>query len=82
MVCVFKYLYCSAQLSMSNMEMRYRNKIINELINHTEVVVVVVVAVVVVVVGVVGWLVTSLISAGPGESRGHESDSVLSMLFV
>ena len=28
MVCVFKHLYCSAQLSMSNMEKRYRNKII------------------------------------------------------
>ena len=28
MVCVFKHLYCSAQLSMSNMERRYRNKII------------------------------------------------------
>ena len=28
MVCVFKNLYCSAQLSMSNMEKRYRNKII------------------------------------------------------
>ena len=27
MVCVFKHLYCSAQLSMSNMEKRYRNKI-------------------------------------------------------
>ena len=28
MVCVFKHLYCSTQLSMSNMEKRYRNKII------------------------------------------------------
>ena len=28
MVCVFKHLYCSAQLSMSNMEKRFRNKII------------------------------------------------------
>ena len=28
MVCLFKHLYCSAQLSMSNMEKRYRNKII------------------------------------------------------
>ena len=28
MVCVFKHLYCSAQLSMSNMEKSYRNKII------------------------------------------------------
>ena len=28
MVCVFKHVYCSAQLSMSNMEKRYRNKII------------------------------------------------------
>ena len=28
MVCVFKHLYCSAQLSMSSMEKRYRNKII------------------------------------------------------
>ena len=28
MVCVFKHLYCSAQLSMSNTEKRYRNKII------------------------------------------------------
>ena len=28
MVCVFKHLYCSAQLSMSNLEKRYRNKII------------------------------------------------------
>ena len=28
MVCVFKHLYCSAQLSMSKMEKRYRNKII------------------------------------------------------
>ena len=28
MVCVFKQLYCSAQLSMSNTEKRYRNKII------------------------------------------------------
>ena len=28
MVCVFKHLYCSAQLSMSNMEKRYRNEII------------------------------------------------------
>ena len=28
MVCVFKHLFCSAQLSMSNMEKRYRNKII------------------------------------------------------
>ena len=27
-VCVFKHLYCSAQLSMSSMEKRYRNKII------------------------------------------------------
>ena len=31
MVCVFKHLYCSAQLSMSNMEKRYRNKIIIKL---------------------------------------------------
>ena len=28
MVCVFKHLHCSAQLSMSSMEKRYRNKII------------------------------------------------------
>ena len=28
MVCVFQHLYCSAQLSMSSMEKRYRNKII------------------------------------------------------
>ena len=28
MVCVFKHLYCSAQLSMSKMEKHYRNKII------------------------------------------------------
>ena len=28
MVCVLKHLYCSEQLSMSNMEKRYRNKII------------------------------------------------------
>ena len=28
MVCVFKHLYCSAQLSISSMEKRYRNKII------------------------------------------------------
>ena len=28
MVCVFKHLYCPAQLSMSDMEKRYRNKII------------------------------------------------------
>ena len=28
MVCVFKHLYCSTQLSMSSMEKRYRNKII------------------------------------------------------
>ena len=28
MVCVFKHLYCSAQLSMSSMEKCYRNKII------------------------------------------------------
>ena len=28
MVCVFKQLYCSAKLSMSKMEKRYRNKII------------------------------------------------------
>ena len=28
MVCVFKHLYCSPQLSMSNMEKRNRNKII------------------------------------------------------
>ena len=28
MVCVFKHLNCSAQLSMSSMEKRYRNKII------------------------------------------------------
>ena len=27
-VCVFKHLYCSAQLSISNMEKHYRNKII------------------------------------------------------
>ena len=38
MVCVFKHLYCSAQLSMSSMEKHYRNKIIiiivrNELIS-------------------------------------------------
>ena len=33
MVCVFKHLYCSAQLSMSNMEKRYRNKIIIIIIN-------------------------------------------------
>ena len=33
MVCVFKHLYCSAQLSMSNMEKRYRNKIIITIIN-------------------------------------------------
>ena len=38
MVCVFKHLYCSAQLSMSNMEKRYRNKIIIIIIiiNHTK----------------------------------------------
>ena len=28
MVCVYKHLYCSAQLSMSNMEKRYRNRTI------------------------------------------------------
>ena len=28
MVCVFKHLYCSVQLSMSNMEKRYRKRII------------------------------------------------------
>ena len=28
MVCVCKHLHCSAQLSMFNMEKRYRNKII------------------------------------------------------
>ena len=28
MVCVFKHLYCSAQLNVSNMEKCYRNKII------------------------------------------------------
>ena len=33
MVCLFKHLYCSAQLSMSNMEKRYRNKIIIIIIN-------------------------------------------------
>ena len=33
MVCVFKHLYCSAQLSMSSMEKRYRNKIIIIIIN-------------------------------------------------
>ena len=27
-VCMYKHLYCSAHLSMSNMEKRYRNKII------------------------------------------------------
>ena len=35
MVCVFKHLYCSAQLSMSNMEKRYRNKIIITIISGT-----------------------------------------------
>ena len=34
MVCVFKHLYCSAQLSMSNMEKRYRNKIIIIIIKY------------------------------------------------
>ena len=33
MVCVFKHLYCSAQLSMSNMEKRYRKKIITIIIH-------------------------------------------------
>ena len=28
MVCVYKHLYCSTQLSMSNTDKRYRNKII------------------------------------------------------
>ena len=36
MVCVFKHLYCSAQLSMSNMEKRYRNKIIIIISNQRE----------------------------------------------
>ena len=31
-VCVFKHLYCSVQLSMSNMEKPYRNKIITNII--------------------------------------------------
>ena len=34
MVCVFKHLYCSAQLSMSSMEKRYRNKIIIIIIKY------------------------------------------------
>ena len=39
MVCVFKHLHCSVQLSMSNMEKRYRNKtiiIINGSLNSVD----------------------------------------------